>query len=258
MRSAFRATLFLTVSLFQVCAHAGPPDNLFAAIKSKDLTALAIMVERGADVNARNDAGQTPLMTAATTEYGGEKLIDMLVNQGADIRARDNKGMTALMHAAGKGVLENAEQLLQLGIDPDIKDNSGKTVTDYAMAGGLDNDRGGRPSFVSMLMGKNHTSEGTPAYTFYISYKPGTIGAKEFEQAAIRALTRKDWGIVETSGTVARAFYARTKLGRLYKAEVILEPARIAIRFRPGFGFHGDRAYLESIRSGLMRELGLY
>lgn len=121
MRSAFQAAaIILAVTLFQAGAHAAAPDNLFAAVTSKDLTALTAMVERGADVNARNDAGQTPLMLAAT-QSGSEKLIELLVFQGADIRARDKSGMTALMHAAAKGDVQNAEQLLQLGADPDSR-----------------------------------------------------------------------------------------------------------------------------------------
>jgi Ankyrin repeats (3 copies) len=257
MRSAFQAAIiFLATSLFQVGAHAAAVDNLFTAVTSKDLTALAAMVDRGADVNARNDAGQTPLMLAAT-QHGSEKLIEQLVFQGADIRARDKNGMTALMHAAGKGEEQNAEQLLQLGVDPDIKDNSGKTLTDYAKAGGLDVEIGNRPPFAAVLMEKSPANEKT-AYTFYIAYKPGTLSAKEFEQAATRALTRKNWGITELNGTTAQAFYARVKQRQLYKVEVIQEPTRIAIRFRPGFGSLNERAYLEHIRLGLMHELALY
>jgi hypothetical protein len=257
MRSAFQpAVLFLVTSFFQFGAHAAAPDNLFAAITTKDLTALAAMVERGADVNARNDAGQTPLMLAST-QRDGEKLIELLLLQGADIRTRDKNGMTALMHAAAKGELQNAEQLLQLGIDPDIIDDSGKTVLDYAKAGGLNQEIGNKPTFTAMLLAKNPTS-GSPAYTFYITYKQGTISAKEFEQAAVRALTRKNWSITELNGTTTRAFYARVKQRQLYKVEVIQEPTRIAIRFRPGFGSLNERAYLEHIRSGLMHELALY
>lgn len=257
MRSAFQAVvIILAASLFQVGAHAAATDNLFTAVKSKDITALVAMVERGADVNAKDDVGQTPLMMAAT-QRGSEKLIEQLVFQGADIRARDKNGMTALMHAAGKGEVQNAEQLLQLGVDPDIKDNSGKTLADYAKAGGLDGQNDNRPSFVSMLVGKSSVNE-TPAYTFYITYKPGTIGAKEFEQAAVRALTRKNWSITELNGTTAQAFYARVKQRQLYKVEVIQEPTRIAIRFRPGFGTLNERAYLEHIRLGMMHELALY
>jgi ankyrin repeat protein len=89
MRSAFQSVTFLlAASLFQCAAYAAAPDNLFAAVKSGDLTAVAAMADRGADVNARNDAGQTPLMMAAMGRRG-EDLIELLFHQGADIRARD-------------------------------------------------------------------------------------------------------------------------------------------------------------------------
>jgi hypothetical protein len=258
MRYAFRAAaLWLAVSMFQAGAHAASANSLFTAIAAKDLPELANMVERGADVNARNDAGQTPLMAAAM-QGRSEKLIELLVFLGADLRARDKNGMTALMHAALKGEQDNAEQLLQLGIDPDLKDNSGKTVVDYARTGGLTESIGNRTSFISMLQGKNHKSPGSLPYSFYILYKPGTISAKEFEQAVVRALTRKGWGIADVTGSSANVFYARVKYGRLYKAEIILEPSRIVIRYRPGFGFRDDAAYLEGIRFGLMNELAVY
>jgi hypothetical protein len=258
MKSLSQAVALL-VAVFMVHAgsYAANVDGLFAAVNSKDLPALAIAVERGADVNARNDAGQTPLMVAAM-QGRSEKLIGLLVFLGADVRAHDKNGMTALMHAAAKGEQDNAEQLLQLGIDPDLKDNSGKTVIDYAKIGGLTEMIGNKPSFISMLQGKNHKSPDSPPYSFYILYTPGTISAKEFEQAVVRALTRKGWGIAEVTGTNARVFYARPKYGRLYKTEIILEPSRIVIRYRPGFGFRDDVSYLEGIRFGLMNELAVY
>lgn len=258
MRSVFVATsLFLAVSMFQAAAHAAAADSLFAAVKAKDLPALAATVEHGADVNARNGAGQTALMVAAM-QGRSQKLIELLVFLGADLRAQDSAGMTALMHAAAKGEQDNAAQLLQLGIDPDIKDNNGKTVIDYAKAGGLNEQVGNWPSFGSMLLGKNHKDPNSPPYSFYIPYKPGTISAKEFEQAVVRALVRKGWGISEANGTSARVFYARVKQGQLYKAEILLEPNRIVIRYRPGFGFRDDVSYLEGIRFGLMNELALH
>ena len=258
MRSVFKAvSLLLTVSMFQSVAHAAPADSLFAAVTANDLPALASSVERGTDVNARNSAGHTALMVAAMQERS-EKLIELLVFLGADLRARDNAGMTALMHAAAKGERDNAAQLLQLGIDPDIQDNSGKTVIDYAKAGGLSKEIGNIPSFSSMLLGENHKNPGRSPYSYYIPYKPGTISSREFEQAVVRALVRKGWGIAEASGTRARIFYARAKQGQLYKAEILLEPSRIVIRYRPGFGSRDELSYLEGIRFGLMNELALY
>ena len=78
------------------------------------------------------------------------------------------------------------------------------------------------------------------------------------EQAVVRALVRKGWGIAEANGTRARIFYARVKQGQLYKAEILLEPSRIVIRYRPGFGSRDELSYLEGIRFGLMNELALY
>lgn len=258
MRSVIRAAaVLLAVLMSQSGAHATPANGLFAAVAELDLPALAEKVERGADVNVRNDAGQTPLMAAAM-QSRSEKLINLLVNLGADLRARDRSGMTALMHAAVKGEVDNADLLLQLGIDPDIRDNNGKSAVDYAKAGRLVEDIGAKPSFMSMLLGLNHKNPGSPPYSFYIPYKPGTITARDFEQAVVRALTRKGWGIAEVTGNSARAFYARVKQGRLYKAEVLLEPSRIVIRYRPGFGFRDDISYLEGIRFGLMNELAIH
>ncbi len=258
MKAVFRVVvLFLTVLLTQNNISAAAVDGPFAAVASRDLPALAAMVERGANVNAINDTGQTPLLVAAT-QPKAEKLIDLLVNLGADIHARDKMGKTALMYAAGKGELENANQLLQLGVDPDIRDNSGKTALDYAKVGGLNVERGNSQSFTSMLEGKNHKNPELAPYTLYIPYKTGAFSPAEFESAAVRTLMRKGWGITEFNATGARAFYARTKQRQLYKIEVKLEPTRIVIRYRPGFGFRDELAYLEGVRYGLMYELALH
>jgi hypothetical protein len=124
--------------------------------------------------------------------------------------------------------------------------------------GGLNERYDGTPPIGpigTMLIGKNN---GTRHNTFYIPYKPGTISAKDFEQAAVRALRHKGWNITEVSGTTTRAFYPRIQQRQLYKVEVILEPTRIAIRYRQGFSPDGDSAYLQHIRTGMMHELLLY
>jgi len=259
MKAVWGAAVFSLVSILVAfpAVMAAPPNTLFDAVASKDLDLMVYLVEGGADPNARNSAGRTPLIMAAK-QSRSEKLIEQLVFLGADIRARDANGMTALMHAAASEEQDNAELLLHHGSDPDIRDNNGKTVLDHAIAGDLMRANGNRPSFVSMLAGQNHKDPSNPPYAFYVPYPPGAFTPAEFEKAAIRALTRKGWGITEVSGSRVRAFYARPKLGRLYKVEAVVETNRIAIRFRKGFGFRDDLAYLEGIRFGLMHELSLY
>ncbi len=82
-----------------------------AAADNKELTTL--LLAHGADVNARDDSGSTPLHRAL---YKDES--ELLLSHGADVNARDNKGQTPLHNAAsddpkdfkGKGVLELATE----------------------------------------------------------------------------------------------------------------------------------------------------
>jgi ankyrin repeat protein len=52
-----------------------------------------ILIEAGADKNARDKAGKTPLIIAA--EFGSVGIVDLLVQSGAKIDAKDSKGCTA-------------------------------------------------------------------------------------------------------------------------------------------------------------------
>ena len=60
-------------------------------------------------------------------------MVSALVKAGANVNARDSKGMTPLMHAAeGVNSAEAAETLLKSGADPDAKDNDGRTALQIA------------------------------------------------------------------------------------------------------------------------------
>ena len=82
--------------------------------------AVQVLVEAGADVNARNEADFTALHAA--TFRGLNEVIEYLVKQGADIDARDFRGRTAFRMAEGakqsfqfQAFPETAEFLRQLG-----------------------------------------------------------------------------------------------------------------------------------------------
>jgi len=56
---------------------------------------VELLIQSGADVNALEINGRTPLHDAAN---GGHlDVIDVLVRNGADLEAKDNEGMTPLM-----------------------------------------------------------------------------------------------------------------------------------------------------------------
>ncbi|KAI5777396.1 ankyrin repeat-containing domain protein [Geopyxis carbonaria] len=63
---------------------------------------MRILIDRGANVNATNDHGETALMLAA--EKGSPRMVTLLLDRGADVNAKDSEGQTALS-IAGDGAV---------------------------------------------------------------------------------------------------------------------------------------------------------
>ena len=91
-------------------------------------------LEAGANVNARDEAGATPLHLAAR-HATTPAVFSALVDAGARLDARDATGAMPLHAAASMGMSPVAiHVLLAAGADPEAKDESGKTPWDYAKA----------------------------------------------------------------------------------------------------------------------------
>ncbi len=70
-------------------------DNaLFEAIDNRRLEAAKVLLAAGANVNARGDDEQTPLMLAVKRNY--PEMVQLLIAAGADVNAKNNKEQTAL------------------------------------------------------------------------------------------------------------------------------------------------------------------
>ncbi len=71
---------------------------LFQATREGNTDMVKTLVtSQGADVNATDERGSTPLLEAA--RYGHEDICRVLIAAGANVKAKDNDGKTALMLA---------------------------------------------------------------------------------------------------------------------------------------------------------------
>ena len=93
---------------------------LKAAASQGHLDVVKFLLEKGADPNAIGYDQMTSLESAA--EEGNEELVRVLLDGGADVDAGSPYGWTALMKAAKKGNLRIVKVLLDKGADVDIKD----------------------------------------------------------------------------------------------------------------------------------------
>src|SRR5581483_5057182 len=60
---------------------------------SHDVTqTIRLLLEKGADIEARDEQGQTPLIRAAADAQTG--IVKLLLEKGADIEAKDTSGAT--------------------------------------------------------------------------------------------------------------------------------------------------------------------
>ena len=90
-----------------------------AALKNqRDIADL--LIGKGANVNARDRSGATPLHAAALK--GNLGIAELLVGHGAEVDARDGDGLTPLHIAALSGHADVAALLLDRGADREARD----------------------------------------------------------------------------------------------------------------------------------------
>lgn len=97
-------------------------------IDEKFTAAARIMIEAGADPDARDERGRTLLHYAV--EQNQVSLVEYLMNKGIDPDIRDKDGKAALHVALEKKNLTVLDRLLDMGADPDLTDSRGWTVLD--------------------------------------------------------------------------------------------------------------------------------
>lgn len=93
---------------------------------------VKLLMERGADVNAADWQGITPLIAASF--YGRVEAMRMLLAQGAAADVRPAGGPTALVAATYSGNVKAVDLLLQSGANPAQADAFGNTAQTVALA----------------------------------------------------------------------------------------------------------------------------
>lgn len=79
-------------------AHNAQTDSLFRAVIEGNTDMVKSLASApGADVNATNERGSTPLLEAA--RFGHDDICRVLIAAGANLKVKDNDGKTALMLA---------------------------------------------------------------------------------------------------------------------------------------------------------------
>lgn len=109
-------------------------DDLIGAAKRGDVAAVQALLAKGANVNAKDNYGDTALMEASAK--GHREVVQVLLDKGADVNAKTYRGHTALMPASNEGHREVVQALLDKGADVNAKDNDGWTALIYASSKG--------------------------------------------------------------------------------------------------------------------------
>ena len=113
-------------------AATDPNSELINAAREGRMVAARSLLAQGADVNASNPNGKTPLMAAAF--YGNTRIVRLLLSEGADVNAKDKSESTALMAAIFNGNISIVKDLIAEGADVNVKNKAGLTPLKRATA----------------------------------------------------------------------------------------------------------------------------
>lgn len=111
-------------------------NMLLYAFAPENIRMLQQLIEAGASVNARNPDEETLLHLAISENY--PEAAEQLLEHGAELEARDKKGRTPLLSGMTSPIceLETIRRLLDRGADINAQDSGACTPLHYAVGRG--------------------------------------------------------------------------------------------------------------------------
>lgn len=109
-------------------------QELVNAIIGHDPDRIRFLIKKGADVNARDSGGFSPLDTAARNRAAS--LVAILIDAGADPNKPDGDGFFPLLHAINRNHVPTVEMLAKKGADLNLRNKQGITPLSWAIGDG--------------------------------------------------------------------------------------------------------------------------
>ncbi len=159
---------------------AGQFPLLFAAEHGYTKAAVSLL-EQGADINEVTSTGQFPLMVAACKGYF--EFIATLASKGANMMAAQPDGKTPLMCAAQEGHISTIRVLLENGANINAKTASGATALTEAT-------RAGRAEAIPVLLEQGADPDGAYIPDSFLALQGRKIAISAKNDRAIDVLKR--------------------------------------------------------------------
>ena len=98
LRLLFRTTSTVPLTTSPSFNKAELNKQLNRAVGINDIKTVKALLDKGADVNVKDNSGSTPLIYAARN--GRTEVLKALIDKGAEVNAKDINGNTPLIWAA--------------------------------------------------------------------------------------------------------------------------------------------------------------